>query len=153
MYLKHLLNFRSGKEDYLQSLARDNCQLLINKIWEVCTWFIRYIIAVVVCIGHRRMFSWSSWPGQSTRTYVFIFTSPNTKEPVSHELPWAICMDPTRTGKPGKMRKLFPVREKSGNFTQILEKWGILPKILENEDILASFYFYFSLTFKLKCIC
>ena len=27
-------------------------------------------------------------------------------------------MVPTRTGKPGKMRKLFPVREKSGNFEQ-----------------------------------
>ena len=27
-------------------------------------------------------------------------------------------MVPTRTGKPGKIRKLFPVREKSGNFEQ-----------------------------------
>ena len=41
-------------------------------------------------------------------------------------------MVPTRTGK---MRKLFPVREKSGNFEQT-GKVGISPKILENEEIL-----------------
>ena len=33
-------------------------------------------------------------------------------------------MVPTWTGKPGKMRKLFPVREKSGNFKQTKKKSG-----------------------------
>ena len=36
---------------------------------------------------------------------------------------------PTGTGnpgKPGKMRQLFPVREKSGNFEKILKSQGIL---------------------------
>ena len=33
---------------------------------------------------------------------------------------------PTDTGKPGKMRQLFPVREKSGNFEKILKSQGIL---------------------------
>ena len=31
---------------------------------------------------------------------------------------------PTDTGKPGKMRQLFPVREKSGNFEKILKSQG-----------------------------
>ena len=47
-------------------------------------------------------------------------------------------MVPTGTGKPGEAERHFPVREKSGNFTQntgnqkiiILENWK---KILENE--------------------
>ena len=34
--MRHYFHFRTSKEDYLVSLARDNCQLLINKIWEVC---------------------------------------------------------------------------------------------------------------------
>ena len=63
---------------------------------------------------------------------------------------------PTRTGKPGKMRKLFPVKEsqgiwnrleKSGNFAQNSGKMrGIYPKYWKSEEILASFY-CFSLTF------
>ena len=47
-------------------------------------------------------------------------------------------MVPTWTGKmgkPGKKGKLFPVREKSGNFEQT-GKVGILPRILENEGML-----------------
>ena len=39
------------------------------------------------------------------------------------------CRVPTGTGnpgKPGKMRQLFPVREKSGNFEKILKSQGIL---------------------------
>ena len=50
-------------------------------------------------------------------------------------------MVPPWTGKPGKMGKLFPVREKSGNLEQTgkvgefyqkyWENEGILPKILE----------------------
>ena len=32
--------------------------------------------------------------------------------------PWYIDRVPTRTGKPGKMGRHFPVREKSGNFEQ-----------------------------------
>ena len=31
---------------------------------------------------------------------------------------YSICRVPTRTGKPGKVGRHFPVREKSGNFDQ-----------------------------------
>ena len=31
---------------------------------------------------------------------------------------------PTNTGKPGKMRQLFPVREKSGNFEKMSKSQG-----------------------------
>ena len=34
------------------------------------------------------------------------------------------CRVPTDTGKPGKMRQLFPVREKSGNFEKTLKSQG-----------------------------
>ena len=37
-------------------------------------------------------------------------------------------------GKPGKMGKLFPVEEKSGNFEQTGKSQGILPKILEMRE-------------------
>ena len=46
---------------------------------------------------------------------------------------------PTRTGKPGKMGKHFPVREKSGNFEQtgkVREKSG---KIIQNTGKLGQF--------------
>ena len=45
-----------------------------------------------------------------------------------------------------KMGKLFPVRKKSGNFTQITGKneW-ILPRMMENENILANFNFFYDL--------
>ena len=33
-------------------------------------------------------------------------------------IPDCTCRVPTRTGKPGKMGRHFPVREKSGNFEQ-----------------------------------
>ena len=42
---------------------------------------------------------------------------------------------PTQTGKPGKMGRHFPVREKSGNFEQtgkVREKSGKITQILEN---------------------
>ena len=39
---------------------------------------------------------------------------------------------PTRTGKPGKMGRHFPVREKSGNFEQTGKSQGKSHKILEN---------------------
>ena len=65
---------------------------------------------------------------------------------------FSVAMVPTGIGKTGKMRKLFPVKEKSGSFEQTgkvrefyTKYWkneGILSKILEN---LASFIF--SLTF------
>ena len=32
--------------------------------------------------------------------------------------------DTGKPGKPGKMRQLFPVREKSGNFEKILKSQG-----------------------------
>ena len=62
-------------------------------------------------------------------------------------------MVPTLTGKPGKMGKHFPVREKSencvnrleksGNFTQNIGKLGeFYVKYWKSEDILASFYIY-----------
>ena len=35
---------------------------------------------------------------------------------------------PTGTGIPGKMRQLFPVREKSGNFEKMSKSQGILSK-------------------------
>ena len=51
-------------------------------------------------------------------------------------------MVPTRTGKHGKMRKLFPVMEKSGNLTQNTGKMREFdPKYWKNEEILPSFYF------------
>ena len=60
---------------------------------------------------------------------------------------------PTRTGKPGKMRRHFPVREKSGNFEQtgkVREKSG---KITQNTGKLREFQtniiFYFLVIFKL----
>ena len=46
---------------------------------------------------------------------------------------------PTRTGKPGKMGRHFPVREKSGNFEQtgkVREKSG---KIIQNTGKLREF--------------
>ena len=52
-------------------------------------------------------------------------------------------MVPTRTGKPGKMRKLFPIEEKSGNFEQTGKVREFYLKYWKNEEILASFSFYF----------
>ena len=40
-----LLLCRSRKDEYLKELTRDNIQLLINKLWQVCKeemWFITY---------------------------------------------------------------------------------------------------------------
>ena len=51
----------------------------------------------------------------------------------------AIIRVPTRTGKPGKMGRHFPVREKSGNFEQtgkVREKSG---KIIQNTGKLREF--------------
>ena len=53
------------------------------------------------------------------------------------------AMVPIWTGKPGKMRKLFPVREKSGNFEQTGKVREFCPKCWKNEEILASFYHNF----------
>ena len=60
---------------------------------------------------------------------------------------------PTRTGKPGKKGRHFPVREKSGNFEQtgkVREKSG---KITQNTGKLREFQtniiFYFLVIFKL----
>ena len=62
-------------------------------------------------------------------------------------------MVPTWTGKPGNMGKLFPAREKPGNFEhtgkvrefypKLWKREGNLPKILKSERNLAIFYFYF----------
>ena len=48
-----------------------------------------------------------------------------------------IFMVPTRTGKPGKMGKPFPVREKSGNFEETRKVWEFYPEYWENSGILA----------------
>ena len=44
---------------------------------------------------------------------------------------------PTDTGKPGKMRQLFPVREKSGNFEKILKSQGILSESRKSQGKLG----------------
>ena len=69
------------------------------------------------------------------------------------EINWDIFRVPTRTGKPGKMGRHFPVREKSGNFEQtgkVREKSG---KITQNTGKLREFQtniiFYFLVIFKL----
>ena len=63
---------------------------------------------------------------------------------------------PTRTGKPGKMVRHFPVREKSGNFDQtgkVREKSG---KITQNTGKLREFQTnilcHSSVTAKLICV-
>ena len=48
---------------------------------------------------------------------------------------------PTRTGKPGKMEKLFPVREKSGNFMQTGKVREIWTKYWKSQGNLGNFYF------------
>ena len=49
--------------------------------------------------------------------------------------------------KPGEMRKLFPVREKSENFEHTGKVKEFYPRYWKREGILASFYFKFSLIF------
>ena len=72
-----------------------------------------------------------------------------------------VCSVPTRTGKPGKLGRHFPVREKSGNFEQtgkVREKSG---KITQNTGKLRKFeiniiwYFYilFLVIFKWTVYC
>ena len=60
---------------------------------------------------------------------------------------------PTRTGKPGKMGRHFPVREKSGNFEQTGKVREKLGKITQNTGKLREFQtniiFYFLVIFKL----
>ena len=63
------------------------------------------------------------------------------------------CMVPTwtrKTGKPGKIRKLFPVSEKSGNFEHTGKVGEFYPKYWENEEILTSFYFHFFFDFLIE---
>ena len=56
-------------------------------------------------------------------------------------------MVPTRTGK---LRKLFPVREMSGNFEQTGKLREFHSKYWKNEEILASFYLYFFCDFLIE---
>ena len=49
---------------------------------------------------------------------------------------------PTQTGKPGKMEKLFPVREKSGNFVQTGKVREIWTKYWKSQGNLENFYFF-----------
>ena len=68
---------------------------------------------------------------------------------------------PTRTGKPGKMGRHFPVREKSGNFEQtgkVREKSGKIAKntgkLREFEiNIIWYFYILFLVIFKWTVYC
>ena len=59
---------------------------------------------------------------------------------------------PTQTGKPGKMGRHFPVREKSGNFDQtgkVREKsWKITQNTGKFREFQANISFYFLLIFK-----
>ena len=48
---------------------------------------------------------------------------------------------PTQTGKPGKMEKLFSVREKSGNFVQTGKVREIWTKYWKSQGNLENFYF------------
>ena len=75
------------------------------------------------------------------------------------------AMVPTRTGNPGKWENFFQAGksqgilnrlEKSGNFIKKKKYWKseeISPKILEDEGIVASFYFIIFLDFNWKCVC
>ena len=47
---------------------------------------------------------------------------------------------PTQTGKPGKMEKRFPVREKSGNFVQTGKVREIWTKYWKSQGNLENFY-------------
>ena len=48
---------------------------------------------------------------------------------------------PTRTGKPGKMGRHFPVREKSGNFEQTGKVRGNHTKYWKTQGISDKYYF------------
>ena len=56
---------------------------------------------------------------------------------------------PTRTGKPGKMGRHFPVRKKSGNFEQTGKVRENHTKYWKNEKISDKYYLIFLVTFKL----
>ena len=64
---------------------------------------------------------------------------------------------PTRTGKPGKMGRHFPVREKSGNFEQtgkVRENHTKYWKILKFEiNVIWYFYIIFLVIFKWTVYC
>ena len=56
---------------------------------------------------------------------------------------------PTQTGKPGKMGRHFPVREKSGNFEQTGKVRENHTKYWKNENISDKYYLIFLMIFKL----
>ena len=56
---------------------------------------------------------------------------------------------PTRTGKPGKMGRHFPVREKSGIFEQTVKVRENHIKYGKTQGISDKYYFYFLVIFKL----
>ena len=55
---------------------------------------------------------------------------------------------PTRTGKPGKMERHFPVREKSGNFEQTGKVRENHTKYWKTQGISEKFYLLFLVIFK-----
>ena len=62
-------------------------------------------------------------------------------------LPFAIVRVPTRTGKPGKMGRHFPVREKSRNFEQTGKVRGNHTKYWKTEINLDKYYLIFLVIF------
>ena len=68
---------------------------------------------------------------------------------------WRLSLDqtnlfrvPTRTGKPGKMGRHFPVREKSGNFEQTGKVRENHKKYWKTQGIWDKFYLIFLVIFK-----
>ena len=61
----------------------------------------------------------------------------------SDSLSQTLCRVPTRTGKPGKMGRHFPVREKSGNFEQTGKVRENHIKYWKNEKISDKYYLIF----------
>ena len=60
------------------------------------------------------------WIMRQTKFFVMVFTS-RIEVSIGHRVP----THTRKTGKPGKMREVFPVRKKSGNFRISPESQGI----------------------------
>ena len=63
-------------------------------------------------------------------------------------LKFNIARVPTRTGKPGKMGRHFPVREKSGNFVQTGKVRENHTKYWKTQGIRDKYYLIFLVIFK-----
>ena len=76
---------------------------LANEVWGKVIFL---HLSVILFTGGE-----STWAGTPRAD-----TTPRQVQPPGRYTP--LVRVPTRTGKPGKMRRHFPVREKSGNFEQ-----------------------------------